>query len=464
MPSAQRTRGSPAYRRHKQSGKAIVTLNHAGGRRQDVVLGDYGSAESRRKYYKVLAEWSERGHAPEPPAAAAATITIGELIVRFWEGHVVCYYRRADGTPTTEQENFRQALRSLKTLYADLPVREFGPLKLEAWLKAVTASTRPVADPDTGEVRHLRGWCRTNANKHLKRIQYLFKWGTKKELVPPHLYPTLLTVEGLRAGRCDARESEPVRAVAQEFVEQVLPFLPSRQLRAVARLQILCGARAGELLAMRGAEIETRPGGRAWFFRPRQHKNAHRGHARMIVIGIEAQAIVSPFLKPDLNAYVFSPAEAEAERLAELHAARTTPPGEGNRPGYCAATRNGHPPRRLGPFFTVAVYRRAVDRACARAFPPPAELARRRGETPAAWRKRLTGEQRLELAAWTRAHRWHPHQLRHTAGTRIREEQGIEAAGKFLGHRTLSATLIYAEQTERSLEEVASKASAGRIG
>jgi hypothetical protein len=37
----------PSYRLHKQSGQAIVTLRDTGGRRHDVLLGLYGSPESR---------------------------------------------------------------------------------------------------------------------------------------------------------------------------------------------------------------------------------------------------------------------------------------------------------------------------------------------------------------------------------------------------------------------------------
>jgi site-specific recombinase XerC len=44
-----------------------------------------------------------------------------------------------------------------------------------------------------------------------------------------------------------------------------------------------------------------------------------------------------------------------------------------------------------------------------------------------------------------REHRWHPHQLRHSAATRIRKEHGLEAAQVILGQRTISATQIYAE-------------------
>ena len=43
---------SPKYRRHKSSGKAVVTLN---GR--DFYLGPYGSKASRIEYDRLVAEW-----------------------------------------------------------------------------------------------------------------------------------------------------------------------------------------------------------------------------------------------------------------------------------------------------------------------------------------------------------------------------------------------------------------------
>jgi len=92
----------------------------------------------------------------------------------------------------------------------------------------------------------------------------------------------------------------------------------------------------------------------------------------------------------------------------------------------------------------VAAYRLAIYRACDRAFPPPAPLAQREDETGKAWRARLTGEDRAELRRWRKAHRWHPHQLRHNAATVLRKEYGIEVAKIILGHATLSATQVYA--------------------
>jgi hypothetical protein len=76
----------------------------------------------------------------------------------------------------------------------------------------------------------------------------------------------------------------------------------------------------------------------------------------------------------------------------------------------------------------VAAYRLAIYRACDRAFPPPAPLAKRQDETWQGWRSRLTAADRAELRRWRKAHRWHPHPLRHNAATVLRKEYGIEAA------------------------------------
>ena len=47
----------PSYRRHRQSGQAIVTLYDGTGRRRDVILGPYGSSASRDEYKRVISEW-----------------------------------------------------------------------------------------------------------------------------------------------------------------------------------------------------------------------------------------------------------------------------------------------------------------------------------------------------------------------------------------------------------------------
>src|SRR5215831_11564946 len=51
----------PAYRLHKQSGQAVVTLPDGTGGRRDVLLGKHGTPESRAEYARVIAEWEAGG-------------------------------------------------------------------------------------------------------------------------------------------------------------------------------------------------------------------------------------------------------------------------------------------------------------------------------------------------------------------------------------------------------------------
>jgi integrase len=173
--------------------------------------------------------------------------------------------------------------------------------------------------------------------------------------------------------------------------------------------------------------------GDVWKYAPREHKTAWHGHARVILIGPKGQAVLRPFLSSrPLDAFLFSAAEAEAERRAEVHAARVTPPDLGNIPG---SNRQVRPQRKAGDHYDVASYRRAIARGCVQAahanFPPPVEL---------------DGEAR---SAWVRKHReayaWHPHQLRHNCATEISRMEGIEVARIILGHKHVSMTELYAE-------------------
>jgi len=111
--------------------------------------------------------------------------------------------------------------------------------------------------------------------------------------------------------------------------------------------------------------------------------------------------------------------------------------------------------RAVGDRYTTPSYYVAIRRACDRAFPPPPPLGRREDETLAEWRARLTPKQKADLAAWQKAHRWHPHQLRHTAATEIRRAFGLEAAQLALGHSSAQVTdAVYAERDHGKVAEI----------
>jgi hypothetical protein len=65
----------PSYRKHKQSGQAVVTLPDGYGGRRDVLLGKYGEASSRFEYARVIAEWETSGRRlSSSPAGAELTL------------------------------------------------------------------------------------------------------------------------------------------------------------------------------------------------------------------------------------------------------------------------------------------------------------------------------------------------------------------------------------------------------
>jgi len=426
---------SPAYRKHKASGQAVVTL---GGR--VVYLGPYGSKTSHGQYDRVVAEYLAAGRRAfrtgggQRGGVGGDDLRICELCAAFWK-HAKSYYRHADGTPTSEVETFRAVLCELNQLYGDTPAAEFGPLAMEAVrLKMIQ-----------------KEWCRTQINRQMARLRMVFKWAVSKELVPASVHHGLVTVSALRAGRSAARESDPVKPVSEQAIDATLPFLSST-VAAMVQVQRLTGARPGEICAMRTGDIGR--GGAVWTYTPPAHKTAHRGHCRTIWIGPRAQAILAPLLKLDPAAYVFSPAEAEEQRRQALHQARKTPLSYGNRPGTNCKRK---PKRQPSDQYDVAAYNRAVVRACELAFPISGPLARRIGEGLAAWKARLTPEQRQEVNAWRRANGWHVHQLRHSAATEVRKLFGIEGAQHVLGHRTISTTQLYAEKNNEVARQIAAK-------
>ncbi len=93
---------------------------------------------------------------------------------------------------------------------------------------------------------------------------------------------------GTEKDRCDARESEPVKPVPQEYVDAVQPYV-SRQVWAMIQLQLLTAARPGEILKMRPWDIDRSE--KIWVYAPAEHKTAHHGHERKIYIGPKGQIL-----------------------------------------------------------------------------------------------------------------------------------------------------------------------------
>jgi site-specific recombinase XerD len=411
----------PSYRLHKQSGQAIVTLPDGQGGRHDVLLGKYDTPESKAEYRRVLAEWEVNGYRPPARAAepSASDLTVNEIILPYWQ-HVEGYYRQADGRPTSEVHNIKLALRPLKKLYGHTRAYDFDSLALEALREQMIRD----------------GHCRNRVNKDVARVKRVFSWAASKRLVPAAVPQLLATVEGLRAGRSAAKETPKVKPVADEVVEATLPHLRP-QVAAMVRLQRLTGMRPGEVVVMRGIDLEMT--GKVWVYRPGSdrgphgaHKTAYRGQDRFILIGPRAQEVLRPWLRLNLAEYLFQPKEARLHWEAEKRRARQTP----IYPSTAKKQRKQNPKRKPGERYTGSSYANAVAKAV---------LAARRRRAVELYRQgRLTIRQAVAQAIQEVPH-WHPNQLRHAKATEIRREAGLDAARAVLGHRGPAVTEVYAE-------------------
>lgn len=383
----RRLRKPPAYRLHKPTGQAVARIDG-----KDNYLGKFGTDASHEKYRRLVAEWltSPRPVAETTPASPGGyRPTVSELILAYWDRHVVTYYVK-NGRPTSEQDNIRQALRFLRRLYGQTEAEAFGPLAL----KAVRGSMIEA------------GRCRTLINKDVNRIKGLFRWAVENELLPVTVHQALRAVAGLRKGRSEVKEARPVEPVAEEVVGKTLPHL-SPQVAAMVRLQLLTGARPGEIAMMRPRDI-TASGHDLWVYQPESHKTEHFDRGRIIVLGPRGQEVMRPWLDRSPDAYCFSPAEVTASRNARRRERRRSP----MTPSQAARRQKSSPERAAGLRYTKDSYRRAIVRACQKAGVPE----------------------------------WTPLQLRHTAGTAIRAKYGLEAAQVVLGHAEADTTQIYAER------------------
>ncbi len=388
----------PSYRRHKPSGQAVVTLNG-----QDCYLGKWGSKASKAEYERLIGEWLASGRS-RPDNGQHDGLTVAEVALRFLK-YAKRYYRK-DGRPTSELDEYQQTIRYLRRLYGSTLARDFGP-------RGLKAARQAMIDADL---------CRGVVNRRANRLKRIFKWAVAEELIPPSVYHGLIAVEGLRRGRTEVRESEPIRPVTDAVVDATLPHLPVI-VADMVRFQRFTGCRPAEVCILRPCDVDT--SGEVWIYQPESHKTEHHGRQRLICIGPKAQDVLRPYLLRDKTSYCFAPAESERKRRAEQHARRVTPLSCGNRPG---TNRRRRPKRHPGNRYTADTYRRAVHRAV-KAINRKRQNGRQEGDPP------------VELLP-----RWSPNQLRHAAATAIRKQFGLEAAQVALGHATADVSQIYAER------------------
>lgn len=399
----------PSYRRHKPTGQAVVTLS---GR--DIYLGKHGSAESKKAYKRLMLEWlANDGYIPPPKTGELTVLELSNAYKQWAKRYYIC-----DGKPNVTYKKVAMVMKYVGNgPYGRTKAAEFGPLALKALQHDLAAG----------------GKARRYVNDLIDVIRRCFKWGVSEELIPASVHVALQTVLGLRRGRGKGRETKPVLPVGDAVVDATIPHLPP-VVDDMIRLLRLIGCRPHELCDMQPRNVDR--SGDVWTYKPERHKTAHHGRGRIIHIGPKAQAMLSSYLLRDADAYCFAPSESDARRRAALHDARKTPLSCGNRPG---TNRRRKPEHKPGEKYCPTALNRAVRRACDKA-----DAAAHVANPEADGKTRLIP-------------RWFVYQLRHTVGTELRKEYGLEAAQLILGHAKADVTQIYAERDAKKAMEVVRK-------
>lgn len=313
-------------------------------------------------------------------------------VVEMYIEHAERYYVK-DGQQTTEVRMIKDAVAIPVERFGEMSAAHFGPKSLKVCCEGMIQ----------------KDWCRTHINRQMERIKRVFKWAASEELVPGSVYESLRCVSGLRRGRTAARESKPVRFVADSVVDATLPHLPD-VVADMVRLQRVTGMRPSEVCILRPMDIDR--SGADWLYTPGSHKTEHHGKARVILIGPQGQRVLQKYLDRPADRFCFDPADTDKARRAKLSRmfsgvfSRKAPAETSKR------TPNRSKPSKFAPRYNARTYGCAVRRAAVRAG--------------------------CEV--------WSPNRLRHSFATSVRKKYGLEAAQVLLGHASAEVTQVYAQR------------------
>ncbi|GAA4465475.1 site-specific integrase [Novipirellula rosea] len=381
----------PDYRYHV-SGQAVVTLDGS-----DFYLGEYDSPESRAKYFALLSEYNSNGlKAPDKPKRQIEQT----LTVRCVTGEFRQHMKTKYANNVKELRRYRGLCDLIELEYGEEPASDFGPRKLSRLREVFIAS----------------GNSRNYVNRQVRNIVLIFKHAVSCEIVKPDQLVSLNSLEPLRYGQTEAPEPDPVTFVEIDIVKATAKHL-SPTVKAMVRVQAATGMRPGEVCKMRPCDIDRSR--EDWIYRPAKHKTAHRGKTKAVPIVGDAREAIVPLLFRDPEAFCFSPQESSQWYRDQRSANRVTPDGPGrNKPG---TNVKANPKSRAGDMFSTNGYHQAIKRAAKKA----------------------------------KVDHWFPYQLRHLAGTVVRDALGVEAAQALLGHSKAAMTEHYAKQTEEKAIQAA---------
>lgn len=365
-------------------------------------LGEHDSPASHAKYRRLVAEYIATGQTPTGETHnKEKPITVADITAEAREWIAAKF-----ASAPAHHRRYERLCELLDDAYGNIPANDFGPRKL--------------AEMRDGFVSD--GCCRKYTNTQVRSVVSIFRYALSRELIESGTLVKLQSLDPLRHGQTHARESTQTIPANIDDVRKTAAYL-SPPLKAMVRVQASTGMRPSELVAMRPMDIDR--SGAVWIYRPKKHKTSHRGKSKAVPITGDARKALLPFLLRAADEYCFSPIESLAWHHEQRAAKRKTPAHHGNRKGLRVKE---DPQRKPGRAYNKDSYRRAIQRA--------AEVAK--------------------------VDHWFPYQLRHLAGTAVRDALGVEAAQALLGHSRAAMTEHYARQTEA--KAIAASSAAPCVG
>lgn len=352
-------------------------------KRQTIALkkpsGDYAVKSKAVAVELAKKLWNKESKRALDPAAIQ---TVGGL-VEYYTANLDKLYTSTSAMPKLIRKTM-ELLMDCK----DLPVDEFGPLRLREVQQSLIAKSKLSA---------------RTINLYIGQIKAMFDWAVGYEMVNPSAAYALKQVKNLsKVNPIEGVKASNRRSTVEiERISKVMPYLTST-LQLMVKTQLMCGMRPNEVCIMRKCDIDT--SGEVWIYRPAKHKGQWRGHQRAVAIAKSIQeAIAGKLEAAGDEEYIFKPADGVSERQYQRRAA-------------AKAVRKrlvGNGRRYDGQCYTPGSYRRAIDRACKRAG----------------------------VKVWT------PYQLRHTAATILRAklgDDGLSAVQALLGQKSFDVAEHYA--------------------
>jgi integrase len=426
----------PTLRKHSGGQACATFVDFVDGRRVEIIFGKFRSVEAHRRFDQELARWIAAGRRlPSGDEPDSDGISNNELLVAYFDANVGRWEKR-DKKQSSEEHNTKMASKVVRELYGTEPARLMSPKRLKAIRKAMIA----------------KGWTRKQINRQANRVRRIYKWAVSEELIPGEVLHSLRAVNALQPGEDGVKDRPKVKPVDEALVRHCMGYM-QKPVAAMVELMLWTGARAGEIVLLRPCDIDT--SGEVWVYRPHYHKTERHGRERNILIGPEGQKILTPWLEGcEPEEYVFSPTKAEEMRLAERAANRKTPRWKSHMARNARKRVGNRRKRKPGHRYDVDAFRRAVVysvyKADLIARKARDDAKRAGGEEVPKTRYRVKKDERIVPS-------WHPHQLRHTAATRLRKQYGVEMARVVLGHSSIEVSELYAEIDIEAAKEAMKK-------